>query len=268
MTDTIRLFVGCSANGEDAEAQAMLEYSVRSQTSRDVEITWMKLSRDPASPWYSEPNKNAGWNTRGWATPFSAFRWAIPHVCNFEGRGIYVDVDQVFRADIGELNDQVIPPGKGILAKDGRTHCVIVFDCAVMKRHLPPFEEQRRVEGRYRQIRKSLENVTAKFKNNWNCLDGERYASLSDPDIKLIHFTAVPTQPHLKWAIPRLKAAGLMHWNNCVAQPHPNRQVQPLVDKLWAEAQAAGYTVERYLPEEPFGSYDAVRGGKPATRAA
>lgn len=265
---TIRVFVGCSANGEDAEAQAMLEYTLRKHhPGDDLSIIWMMLSRDPISPWYSEPWKDAGWNTRGWATPFSAFRWAIPHVCDFAGRAIYMDVDQIAMADIGELASQPIPPGKAMLAKDGRTHCVILFDCAAMRPHLPPFEELRRVEGRYRSVRKSVDHVTAPFVGNWNCLDGEKYPSLDHPDIKIIHFTAVPTQPHLKYAVPRLAREGRKHWNNCAAKPHPRKDVQPLVDRLWAEAQAAGYTVDKYLPAEPFGSYDAVRGGKPARAA-
>lgn len=264
----IRLFVGCSANGEDAEAQAMLEYSLHKyHPADDVEITWMMLSRDPASPWYSEPLKKAGWNTKGFATPFSAFRWAIPHVCGYEGKAIYMDVDQILLADIAELWNQPIPQGKALLAKDGRTNCVILFDCAEMKKHLPPFDELRSVEGRYRQVRKSLENVTAKFAGNWNCLDGEGYASLSNPEIKVLHFTKVPTQPHLKWAVPRLAAAKMRHWNNCAAEPHPRKDVRVLVDRLWAEAQAAGYTVDKYLPVVSFGSYDAVRGGAPARAA-
>jgi len=39
-----------------------------------------------------------------------------------------------------------------------------------------------------------------------------------------------------------------------------------MVDRLWDEAQAEGYTADRYEPsaDEMFGSYDAVRGGKRA----
>jgi hypothetical protein len=265
---TVKIFIGCSANGEDAEAQGMLEYSIRSRTTADVEITWMKLSRDPASPWYSNPATREGWNTVGWATPFSPFRWAIPHVCNFEGRGIYMDVDQLVRADIAELANQDIPTGKIMLAKNPQTHCVILWDCAAAKAHLPSFEELRRVEGRYRTVRKTIGPYTATFKGNWNCLDGERYPRLDHPDIKLIHFTAVPTQPHLKWAIPRLKAEGRSHWNNCKAQPHPHRGVAALAEKEWADAKAAGYGVERYLGGEMFGQYDAVRGGPRVSKAA
>ena len=44
-----------------------------------------------------------------WATPFSVFRWAIPHVCNFEGKAIYMDVDMIARDDIAKLWNQQIP---------------------------------------------------------------------------------------------------------------------------------------------------------------
>jgi hypothetical protein len=258
---TVRVFVGCSANGEDAEAQAMLEYTLRHYATQPVEITWMTLSRDPISPWYSNPQKREGWNTLGWATPFSAFRWGIPYVCSFHGRAIYMDVDMVARDDIAKLWAQNIPDGAAFLAKDGKHSCVMLFDCARMKAVLPAIDKLR-TEGVYRTVRNEVGKAAARFDGNWNCLDGENYSSLTDPDIKVIHFTKVETQPHLKWALPRLKAAGQQHWNR-MAQPlpHARRDVEPLVDYIWAKAQAAGYTAERYLPATPFGRYDAVRGG-------
>ena len=268
---TIRLFVGCSANGEDAEAQALLEYTLRKHhPADDVELTWMMLSRDPSSPWYSNPTKGEGWNTKGWATPFSAFRWAVPHVCNFQGRAAYCDVDKIFMADIAEVWGQVIQPGKAVLTKDEVHSCFMVFDCERMRSVLPTFDQLRRVEGMYRSVRKNVGLVSAKFHGNWNCLDGEGYATLTDQDIKVIHFTKVETQPHLKWALPRLKAQGKKHWNQWTLRaekplPHARHDVEPLVDLLWAEAQAAGYTVDRYLAlATNFGSYDAVRGGQRA----
>lgn len=271
----IRIFVGCSANGEDAEAAAMLEYSLRKYASDRLEINWMKLSRDPSSPWYSNPAKREGWNTVGWATPFSAFRWAIPHVCGYQGKGIYMDVDMVALDDIAKLNSQPIPPGKAILGKSNGNsfhHCVMVFDCAAIKPMLPSFDQLRTREGMYRNVRNNVTSVMAPFKNNWNCHDGEKYATLTDPDIKVLHFTKVETQPHLKWALPRLKNSGRMHWNahtlksQTSALPHARADVQPYVDKLWEEAQAAGYKVEDYEPaeHERFGNYNAVRGGQRA----
>src|SRR5262245_9118633 len=183
----IRIFVGCPANGEDAEAQALLEYTIRKHhAGNDLEITWMMLSRDPASPWYS--GKNGGWNTELWATPFSVFRWAIPHVTGYSGRAIYCDVDQIFMADVAELWNQPIPSGKALLWKDEKHSCVMLMDCALMKGTFRPFEEMRRRRGGYSTYRDiDARPRAAQFKNNWNCLDGEAYSTLTDPDIKVIH---------------------------------------------------------------------------------
>ena len=267
----IKLFVGCSANGEDAEAQALLEYTLRKHhPANDIELTWMMLSKDVSSPWYSNPARQEGWNTKGWATPFSAFRWAIPHVCGFEGRAIYTDVDKVFMADIFDLWNQQIPPGKCLLMKDDKHSCVILYDCAAAKKYIPAFETLRRTEGMYRNVRRTIGAAAANFTGNWNCLDGENYPTLAHPDIKIIHFTKVETQPHLKWALPRLKAKGKRHWNQWTLKaeqplPHARKDVQPLVDQLWEEAKAAGYTAEKYEAlAANFGSYDAVRGGQRA----
>src|SRR6478609_8300859 len=93
--ETVRIFVGTSANGEDAEAEMALEWSLKARSSLPVVITWMRLSRDPASIW-------SGWESSKWATPFSAFRWAVPAACGFMGRAIYMDVDMVAVADIAE----------------------------------------------------------------------------------------------------------------------------------------------------------------------
>ena len=175
----IKLFVGCSANGEDAEAQALLEYTLRKHhPTNDIELTWMMLSKDVSSPWYSNPARQEGWNTKGWATPFSAFRWAIPHVCNFEGRAIYTDVDKVFMADIFDLWNQQIPPGKCLLMKDDKHSCVILYDCAAAKKYIPAFETLRRTEGMYRNVRRTIGGAAANFTGNWNCLDGENYPTL------------------------------------------------------------------------------------------
>ena len=259
----IRLFIGCSANGEDAEAQAMLEYTLRKHhPADDLEINWMMLSRDPASPWYSNPKKNEGWNTQLWATPFSVFRWAIPHVCNWTGKAIYQDVDQIWRDDIANLWNQAVPNGKAILSKSDNHSCVMLMDCEKLKDRVMNFEKMRRMHGGYSLIRKSLAPYMARFVGNWNCLDGENYSTLFDADIKVIHFTKVETQPHLKYALPRLAKQGKRHWNGLLQMhAHARSDVQPLVDEVWKQAQDAGYTTERYIPQSPFGQYDAVRGG-------
>src|SRR5215813_7803730 len=254
----IRIFVGCSANGEDAEAQAMLEYTLRHYASQPIDLQWMKLTRDLTSPWYSNPQKNEGWNSSGWATPFSAFRWSIPEICNFEGKAIYMDVDMIARDDIHKLWQQKHPEGKCILSKNGRTHCVMLYDCERIKGRIPPLERLKKEIGLYRQVRGSIESLCAPFAGNWNCLDGENYKNLYDPDIKIIHFTKVETQPHFKFALPRLNALGQQHWNRqSKFIAHARNDVEPLVDKIWRDAQEAGFTVAKYNDGlVPFGRYD------------
>ena len=104
MADKVRVFVGCAPNGDDAESQAVLSYTARKHTTGPLWITWMVLSRDPASPW-------SGWRTDHWTTPFTGFRWAIPEVCGFKGRAIYMDSDMIVRADLRELWETPIPKG-------------------------------------------------------------------------------------------------------------------------------------------------------------
>lgn len=257
--EPVRIFVGCSANGEDAEAQAMLEYTLRHYATQPLEITWMMLSRDPASPWYS--NANVGWNTKLWHTPFSVFRWSIPHACNYQGKAIYMDVDMIARDDIAQLWNQPFPKGKAILWKDEKYSCVMLMDCAAMKDRLPPFENMRRKLGGYSVYRDNCARpVAAKFDGNWNCLDGEAYAQLTHSDIKILHFTHVPSQPHLKWAIPRLKAQGKKHWNTKPLSPHARADVEPLADYVWTRAKEAGYTADKYEAiATNFGNYDGLR---------
>ena len=93
MSDKVRIFIGTSANGEDAEAEMTYEYSLRKNTNREVEITWMKQTHDTSSIW-------GGWQTERWSTPFSGYRWAIPEACGFEGRAIYTDCDMINFRDI------------------------------------------------------------------------------------------------------------------------------------------------------------------------
>lgn len=253
----IRIFIGCSANNEDLEFQAVLDYTLRKHASEPVEITWMKLSKDSASFWYSDAGK--GWNTKSWATPFSPFRWAIPAFCKFEGRAIYLDIDMVCLADIAGLWNQQFKPGAVVLAKGkGKAFCCSLFDCAAIKPHMPDIDKLRRDPMVYRELRKTFDRdpkLVQPFAGNWNCLDGESYASLADPDIKILHYTAIPSQPHLPYAIPRLAAQGKKHWHSGGVRKHQRADAQALFDGLLKEAISNGFAPENYATAEIFGDY-------------
>lgn len=253
----IRLFVGCSANDEDLEAQMVFEYSLREHhPADDVEITWMRLSRDESSFWYSDPDRKLGWRTTSWATPFSALRWGIPAFCNYEGLAIYADCDIIWMDDVQKLWDHPWDPGKAIVAKGQSVlYCTMLMDCAALQNVLPPIEDIKTKPNCYRDIRRSLEGVTIPFKNgNWNCRDGEHYSTIYDPDVKVLHYTAIPTQPTHRHAKARLAAEGRPHWFAGESLPHPRKEVSQLFDELLDEAMVEGYTLDQYRTPM-FGDY-------------
>lgn len=252
----IRIFIGCPANNEDLESQAVLDYTLHKHATEPLDIVWMKLSRDPQSFWYSD-GKGKGWITKGWATPFSPFRWAIPEYCGFEGRAIYLDVDMMVQGDIAELWNVTLYPGAFAMAKKADTFCCTLFDNAKAKNYIPPVSRLRSEVGLYRNVRRSFgANSVQPFSvGNWNCLDGENYKSLDDPDIKNIHCTSIPTQPQLKYALPRLQAQGKKHWYGAETRPHWRQDIVDRFDTLLAEAKANGYPPEKYETAEVFGEY-------------
>lgn len=250
----IRVFVGAPANNEDLEAQAVCEWSIRKHTAREVEIWWLQLSRDPDSPF-------SGWDASGWTTPFSGLRWSVPEFCGWQGQAIYTDPDVIFLADIGELWDQPFAPGKAVIAKGGQRYCVSKWDCAAARRRLPALAAMKREAGKHRQLMAYFaahpEIVQPFAGRDWNRLDLEPF-EIGDPTIGAIHYTGIPTQPHLKHALPRLAREGGRHWYRGAFRPHPRRDLQALFDQLLAEALAAGYGIERYR-REPFGEYGLTR---------
>ena len=256
----IRIFVGCPANNEDLESQAVLEYSLRKHASEPLQITWMKLSRDPMSFWYSDPHARKGWLTRGWATPFSAFRWGVPAFCNFEGKAIYLDIDMIPMADIVELWRVAFNSGSFAIAKDPNTFCCTLFDCARARKALPPIERIKNEYALYAHLRRQFTPGQVQLfphRQNWNCLDGEHYTTLHDPEIKIIHCTTIPTQPQLRYALPRLKQQGGKHWSleAHTPRPHWRKDIIELFDKTLSEAYAHGYTLDKYESAETFGEY-------------
>lgn len=238
MSDPIRLFVGTSANGEDYEAEAVLEYSVRKHCSMPIEITFMRQAKE--GPW-------SGWNCRSWRTPFTGFRWSLPDVCGYQGRAIYTDVDFLFVADLAELWTQPIPDGSVGLVRQPKgklsTSCIL-FDCARAKGHVPPLKALRRLEDAHSDVLHYFRThlgLLAGCAGNWDSPD-----STKGPDVKAVHYTRIEHQLHLKHAIPRLKAEGRSHWYTGEIKSHPNDDLVALFDTLLEEAKTAGYTRDRY----------------------
>lgn len=237
----VKIFIGSSSNGEDADMEMIYEYSLRKNTNRDVDITWMRQSRDTDSVW-------GGWLTRTWSTPFSGFRWAIPELCQFEGKAIYTDEDMINLHDIGDLYDTPMN-GKCIMARKGKRFgghefCVMLIDCAKMKEHLIPISRMKRIsETHHRFIHKFSGNagLVGDLDPRWNILDGE---DLTIDKMWQLHFTCMDTQP---W-----KPA----WFTGTPRPHPRTDLVDLWERMKNEALEAGCTP--HLPNEHFGNYDII----------
>lgn len=256
----IKIFVGTSANDEDLEAQAVFEYSLRKHhPADDIELVWMRLSKDSRSFWYSNPDKKEGWITSTWATPFSALRWGIPAACGYSGKAIYVDCDMIVMDDIAKLWNQEFQPGKLIIAKgEALTFCTMLMDCEGLHGVLPSANELKQKPNCYRDVRRMFSAEGAKyvqkFDGNWNCRDGEQYKTIHDPDVKILHYTAIPTQPTHRHAKARLAAEGRPHWYAGKSRPHPRTEIIELFDTTFDEALAHGFTLDQYRTE-PFGDY-------------
>ena len=243
MSDKVRIFIGTSANGEDVEAEMTYEYSLRKNTKHDVEITWMKQTRDESSLW-------GGWDTRNWSTPFSGFRWAIPEACEFKGRAIYTDCDMINFRDISNLLN-VDMKGKPVAARKGsrfggHEFCVMVFDCERFEHYSMPVSRMKKIrESHHRMINNFTGNdaLVQELDRRWNCLDGEDFVP---EDIWLLHYTKMASQP----------------WQPKWFKGTPEKHARPEIAQLWYdmrdEASTAGYVSGNYIPDDPYGDYNII----------
>jgi len=259
----IRIFAGCAPNHEDAESQAVLEWSIAKHASEPFEITWLKLSRGgPLS----------GWNTINWPTPFSGFRWAVPELAGFEGRAIYTDSDVIFMDDIAGLWHQPIP--EVVVARNASRLCVSLWDCNKAKSYMVPIDSLKQSIGNHAYMRFVFahhNHIVTRFSGNWNCLDGENYASLDDIEIKAIHYTSMRFQPQIPYAVERLKQTGQSHWFDGEPATHWRKDLVLLFKSLLEEANANGYPTSRYCSDALYGHYrkaSVANAGKPGSNQA
>ncbi len=241
--EPIKVFVGCAPNGEDAESMMVLEYSIKKHCSMPVEIVWMMLSDDPDSFW-------GGWDSAEWGTPFSALRCGIPEYCNFRGQAIYMDSDMMVLADLAELWNNPWESDTAIVQARGSWRlCVCKFHNERCRDNpaWPRVAQFRRHTGLYGFVFALInrsEHLRQDFGTAWNNFDGEDNEPLEN--IKILHYTDMASQPHLKYAIPRLKKQGLTHWYDGELRSHKRPDVTALFDKLYNEALLHGYKVEDY----------------------
>jgi len=213
---TVKVFVGTSPNGEDDVAEKTLEYSLKKHSSEPVECIFMRNNNDPDNIFGNFDNKT-------WATPFTGLRWIIPYACNFQGRAIYMDVDQINFHDIADMWN-IDLQGKIFGAVNNRA-CVMLIDCEKFQSIAKPLEQLKKsnsFQHEYYNILRNSNN-TKQIDSRWNVLDGRGYEN-NPEEIWHLHFTSMPTQP---WK-PK--------WFRGTPRPHPRKDLVALWEKYRDEA--------------------------------
>lgn len=195
----IRFFVGTCARS--ALADQALENSLNRHCSGPFEIHWMREGEGIFRDWKPIPNEKlpdtAHRSTRpfgNWATPFTMFRLAVPELCEFEGRAIYLDSDMIVLGDPRELWEmEQSAPWK---CTSVRRFEPALIDCAGFRpENWPSIAQMKRdshvVYHQYRSRMRKMGLIDPSLPPDWNCLDGEGLCSQT----KLIHFTKLDTQP-------------------------------------------------------------------------
>ena len=240
--DIVRIFVGTSEY-EDKWIERILVYSLHQNTDRKLDITFLR------------PSMFKDWNTNGWGTPFTCFRYAIPEMCNFTGRAIYMDVDQMNLRDIGMLWDTNLDGcafgmvwdtlnmnpriHKGTdLERGWFSDSVIVFDNQQARKYIEPCDVIAATEWGYKNVFakavhspdrvKAEDTIIKRIDSRWNSFDGyvtdgpaKDRGDQEEYDLDQIwhvHFTSLSSQPwHPKYS--------------CHAKATYRRE--DIVNKLW-----------------------------------
>lgn len=198
----IRVFIGTEAMHEKAEKA--LEWSIRKNTTHEVEITLLRN----LIPWKTPP------------TGFSSHRYMIPELCNYQGYAIHLDVDMLVLSDIKELWDYQTP-GKWCVTqtqgKQGVRDEVSVIDCSAF-RDLPDEAQLKTTSGKTVAKRLIGNRYLKNIPGEWNahvlapCSKG--YCGQPGGDCTIV------TKPGKE---PSTKEVKLLHYTNLATQPwHPN----------------------------------------------
>ena len=123
----VRIFVGTEPSQYRAERVLVWSIARHRDVRRRYEVHLLK--------------DLAGIDRSHWATGFTNYRFAIPHLAGEGGRAIYNDVDQIYLRDPTELFDADMQ-GYGVLSTSPQETSVMLIDCGRMAQ-IWPFEEVR-----------------------------------------------------------------------------------------------------------------------------
>ena len=171
----VRIFLGSERNQFRAERVFIWSVEKHRDPGRIYEIHLLKGLK--------------GYISGFWITGFTNYRFAIPHFCDYAGRAIYNDVDQVWLTDPAELFDRPMD-GKGFLSINDHDTSVMLVDCqrmaGVWNREAVTGTTRKRIEARARAA-----GLWGPMPGRYNARDKE----YEPGDSACVHFTTLHTQP-------------------------------------------------------------------------
>ncbi len=171
----VRIFLGSERRQFRAERVFIWSVEKHRDPSRIYEIHLLKGLK--------------GYVSGFWITGFTNYRFAIPHFCDYQGRAIYNDVDQVWLTDPAELFDRDMG-NAGFLSINDHDTSVMLIDCqkmsGVWNREAVVKTTRKRIEARARAA-----GLWGEMEDRYNARDKEYVPGES----ACVHFTTLHTQP-------------------------------------------------------------------------
>lgn len=223
----INIFVGTSDN-HDTFIERILVYTLHKNSSEPLNIRFLR------------PRDFPNWDRSTWGTPFTCFRYVIPHLMGYKGRALYFDVDQTNFRDIAELyhtdlegcafgmvwdalQDNGTAGKKAGKPRGWWCDSVMLIDCEKANKWIQTPEKIASWQGSYKwhfpenmgcPHKEKTDGIVKEINYRWNCFDGrktsEPVASLKSEDqsdvpmseIWHLHWTTISSQPwHPKYQI-------------------------------------------------------------------
>lgn len=242
MDKAIRVFVGTEVGNEKAEKA--LHYSIIKNCKNNIDIYWMsnKYKDSIWDNWNNGRHDGEKNSENGWKTNFSVFRWTIPELCNYSGKAIYLDVDQIILKDIRQMWDIDMENNAVSMIKEARTD-VMLMNCCKFKDNFWPKIQKMKPSGNNQRYYKAIiqKNFSiGVFDKIYNCLDGKDFDMQKT---RLIHYTKMNTQPWKPFP------------NRIEYKEHDNKEVE----KLWHDyyKEALEFEVKNnYILGSPDGFFD------------
>ncbi len=188
----IRIF--CGADRSQQLPFKVLAASIRQHASRPVEIRTIDNTLAPP----------VGDSRFAPYTEFSFARFAIPALCGFQGRALYMDSDMLVFADIAPLFDIEFGAAKVLIERGadlgkGKQAAVMMLDCSRLDWDVEDIVGGLGVRYGYNPLMAltpllSSQEIGDALPNGWNDLDIDRPGTTCN-----LHYTEIRTQP---WVYP------------------------------------------------------------------